>query len=195
MKVLTLWWLMRKEEELWGERCWARKGKGKWKAATWDTSSSRLHPPDDLDPQRTHREEATDCGGKKPAWIWSRTKPPELHLQFGCSFGKRSPVQLFHPESLCQVNCMMPPHCQPDGYRVSLPLPAFLALGRLSGQSYSGQQVREGPRLKQGALACSSSLVEASPQTLSDLSPLPVLEGLDLSQLQKRAGGYLAIDE
>lgn len=151
MKVLTLWWLMRKEEELWGERCWARKGKGKWKAATWDTSSSRLHPPDDLDPPRTHREEAADCGGKKPAWIWSRTKPPELHLQFGCSFGKRSPVQLFHPQSLCQVNCTMPPHCQPDGYRVSLPLPAFLAPGRLFGQSYSGQKVREGAQAQAGS--------------------------------------------
>ena len=75
-----------------------------------------------------------------------------------------------------------------------LPLPAFLAPGRLSGQSYSGQQAREGAQAQAGSTGL-LFLVEASPKTLSDLSPLPVLEALGLSQLQKRAGGYLAIDE
>lgn len=167
------------------------------KAATWDTSSSGFTLPM-IDPPRTHREEATDCGGKSQH---GSDQGQASRTSFAIRlllWLKRSPVQLFHPESLCQVNCMMPPHCQPDGYRVSLPpLPAFLAPGRLSGQSYSGQQVRGGgPRLKQGALACFlPRLVEGeAPKKLSDLSPLPVLEGLDLSQLQ-RAGGYLAIDE
>lgn len=90
--------------------------------------------------------------------------------------------------------CMMPGGCQPHYYRAQFPLSRLACSSRLLGWLHTGGQGRREVQAHadSAALPC---LVQARHKALFDLSPLPVLEGLRLSQLQKRAGGYLAMDE
>lgn len=88
----------------------------------------------------------------------------------------------------------MPPSCRLDGCRTKLPPTAFLTPGSRAKLHWAAGE-GGGPGSGRELWLTFPFLVETRHRALSDLSPLPVLEGLGLSQLQKRAGGYLAMDE
>ena len=185
--------VMTDEEELWGERCWARKGKGKWKAATWDTSSSRLYPPDDLGPLRTRREEATDCRGEKASVDLINNQASRTLFAIRLLLWQKVPCAAVPPREAL-----------PGKPHDASPLPAWRLqnVAPPPSISSSGQALRPelhwaageggGPGSIRELWLALPRLVEASSEMLSDLSPLPVLEGLGLSQLQKKSRRLLS---